>query len=235
MAEKKSVALGIAIGCLAVVLGLMAMAGACSLWLYRQGQQLEQDMSDPVARRDRVMEILGAETLPDGYHPFVGFSIPFVLRTAMLSDRPVPEGEEPEGLGERGFLYVETIGLGQDEAQLRAFFEGRTDDPGVLEENGFDIDIDEVIARGTLPPRGEHVLMYMAQRADVSMQGYRGRGLSSLVLVDCAHDERRRMAFWFVPDPDPAAPPEELDLTGTPADEAALTAFLDHFRFCGEE
>lgn len=234
MAETKSVALGVAIGCLAVVLGLVGMAGACGYWVYRQQQQMEAEMTDPDARRERVLEVLGAQDLPEGYYPMVGFSVPFVLHAAILTDHPTEPGEKPERIGQRGFIYVETLGLGQNEAQLRDYFTGKTDDPSVLNENGFHLDVDEVIGRGTLPLTGDDMIMFMSQRADLSMRGYSGRGLSSLILVDCAADERRRMGFWFVPDPDPDAPVEELDLTGTPADEGALAAFLAHFRFCGE-
>lgn len=236
MAERNSVLLGIGIGCLAVVLGIMGMAGACSFWAYRQVQQLERDMEDPQARADRVLEILGAESLPEGYYPVTAFSVPFVLRTAILSDRPPADGEESgsPAFGERGFVFVETLGVGQDEAELRDYFEGRTDDPAVLEDNGFNLDVDEILSRGTLPPDGDIRFYYMAQRGSLAVEGYRGSGLTAMVLVDCPDDERRRIALWFGPDPDGAGPDDasSADLTGTPGDPEAVAAFLGQFSFC---
>ncbi len=196
MADRNSVFMGIGIGCIVVILGIMAMAGACSFWAYRQVQQIERDMEDPEAREDRVLEILGTDRLPEGYYPVAAFSAPFsLLRTAVLSDHPVQEGEPGrEAFGERGFIFVETVGLGQDEQALRDYFEGRTDDPGVLEDNGFNMDVDEVLGRGSLPADGGTNYLYMTQRANIALQGFRGRGLSALVLVDCPDDEKRRMA-----------------------------------------
>lgn len=234
MADRNSVLIGIGIGCIAVILGLMAMAGACSFWVYRQAEQIQRDVEDPGARRSRVLEILGTDSLPEGYHPVAAFSVPFLLRTAVLGDREVPEGEEQRGqpFDERGFIFVETLGVGQDEQQLRDYFEGRTDDPSVLEENGFNMDVDEVLSRGTLPPDGDVRFLYMAQRAAVALQGFRGRGLSALVLVDCPDDERRRMGIWFGPDPE-SGDDGAADLAGTPADPEAISGFLANFSFCG--
>jgi hypothetical protein len=60
-----------------------------------------------------------------------------------------------------------------------------------------------------------------------------GEGITALVLVDCPGDRRSRMAIWFAPDPSPDLPIEDLELTGTPADEDELGRFLSPFRFCG--
>ena len=52
------------------------------------------------------------------------------------------------------------------------------------------------------------------------------------VPVDCPHDDRLRLGFWFNPDPAPGTPPEDLDLAGTGADPAAIRGFLSHFHLC---
>ena len=66
----------------------------------------------------------------------------------------------------------------------------------------------------------------------VSAQGYSGEGITALVLIDCPNDRRSRMAIWFAPDPSPGSAIDELDLTGTPADEAELGRFMSPFSFC---
>lgn len=233
MAERNSILLGIGIGCLIVIAGGLALVGGCSYWLYREARQMEQDMENPDIRRDRARELLGVESLPEGYYPVAAFSVPFLLRAVILSDVPLEAGRtEGRPFDERGFIFVETLGLGQDEQQLRDFFEGRTDDPSVLENNGFDIDVDEELGRGTLPSEAGADLMYITQRARVGMRGYRARGISALVLVDCPDDARRRIAIWFGPDPDPESDPAALDLSGTPGDPEAIRAFLRGFRLC---
>ena len=52
-------------------------------------------------------------------------------------------------------------------------------------------------------------------------------------LIECEGDSRLRIGIWFVPDPDPDAAPEELELTGTPGDPDAMADFYSHFDLCG--
>ncbi len=234
MADGKTVFAYIGIGCV-VLVGLMAIAaGACGVWVYSEAQRFEREASDPEARADRVLDVLGTDSLPDGYYPMMAFSVPFVMETAMLTDvAPDPEAGEPE-FGERGFLYVKMLRMGQDEQQLRDYFEGRTDDADVLSDNGINVDVDEIIGRGRLE-QGDAELMYVVQRGDVSMggRGGRGQGLASMTLIECPADSRLRVGIWFVPDPDPEAAAGDVDLTGTPGDPEALSAFYSHFSLCG--
>ncbi len=232
MAGERSPWFYIGIGCLViVVLGIAALA-AGGLWVFRTAKQFEADLKDPGARERRVMEVLRAERLPEGYHPVVAFTVPFLMETAILSDRePGPDGEI-HGLGDRGLVYVELIRMRHDERELRDYFEGKTSDPGVLRRNDINIDVDEIISRGVIPT-DEATLMYVSQRGSVSAQGMSTDGVTSVVLIDCPQDKRGRIAIWFGPDPDPGVPADRLDLSGTPADENALRQFLGHFRFCG--
>lgn len=235
MADGKTVFAYIGIGCV-VIVGLMAIAaGACGVWVYSEAQRFEAEARDPEARGDRVMAVLGADTLPDGYYPMIAISIPFVMETALLTDEE-PEGDgEEANFGDRGFIYLKMLRFGQDEQELRDYFEGRTDNAEVLSDNGINIDIDEVIRRGTMEQAGAE-LLYVVQRGQVSM-GRRGRGrgegLASMSLIECPEDSRMRIGIWFAPDPDPDADAESLDLTGTPGDPAAMAEFYGHFKLCG--
>lgn len=245
MADGRKIGLGIAAGC-AVIVGLLAVsAGACGVWLWREGQRIQAEMSDPEVRQDKVLEVLRTDAIPEGYYPMAAMSVPFVMEMAVLSDREPDAEGEAEGFDERGFIYVQMLGVGQDEQQLRDFFEGRTDDEGVLADNGINIDIDEILDRGVFDLEDARV-MYVAQRGSVAVRGNRGRGLTGLALIDCPDDERRRVALWFGPDPDAAGSeagedgqsaeagaPAQASLVGTPADPEALRAFLANFRYCG--
>lgn len=248
MADARKIGLGIAAGC-AVIVGLMAIsAGACGVWLWREGQRIQSEMTDPGVRRDKVLEVLRTDRIPDGYYPMAAMSVPFVMEMAMLTDRAPDAQGEVEGFDERGFIYVQMLGVGQDEQQLRDFFEGRTDDEGVLADNGMNIDVEEILDRGVFDLEEARV-MFVTQRGSVAVQGNRGAGLTGLALIDCPDDERRRVALWFGPDPaaaDAAADPEGeageeaqagsalvRQLEGTPADPEALREFLANFRYCG--
>jgi len=235
VADSKTVFAYIGIGCI-VIVGLMAIAaGACVVWVYSEGQRFEAEARDPQARSARVLSVLGADTLPDGYYPMIAISIPFVMETALLTDEePRNDGQEAN-FGDRGFIYLKMLRFGQNEEELRDYFEGRTDNADVLSDNGINIRIDEVIRRGTMEQAGAE-LMYVVQRGRVSM-GRRGRnrddGLASMALIECPDDSRLRIGIWFVPDPDPEADAETLDLTGTPGDPAAMAEFYGHFNLCG--
>lgn len=231
MAGKRSPAVYIGIGCASVIAVMLVLGGGCAVWLYNRGQQIEADMADPVTRKTRVLEVLGADALPPGYHAAVAVSVPFVMDLAILGDQAPDADGEVDTFGDYGFLYVKMIRWGQNDEELRDFFEGRTSDASVLRDNGIGITVDEIIARGVFSDDTTEV-MYVAQRGDVGFRGRRGSGITSIVRIGCEGDSRERLGIWFGPDPDSEAAIETLDLTGTPADEVALREFLDHFSFC---
>lgn len=231
MAEQQSPWRYVLIGCVVTIVLASLAVGGCLFLMVQWGREVSQAMRDPEVRRERVLEILGAESLPEGYHPAMALSVPMVMSTVILTGHEVPPGEVEGDLGDTAFIYLETVGYGQDEAALRAFFEGRTQDPGVLADSGIDVELDQIVARGNRQADGA-ALWYLVQRGDIDAQDFRGDGIGAVVLVDCPDDERRRFGIWFVPDPDPGAPLEELDLSGTPADPEAIGEFMGHFDLC---
>jgi hypothetical protein len=98
-----------------------------------------------------------------------------------------------------------------------------------------------VLKRGVIDMPEDMKLMYLAQRGELEMAAAHTRGITTVMLLDCPGDVKQRFGIWF--GPDPAVPsgkgaaggdaPAGADLTGTPADEAAIRAFMDHFRVCG--
>jgi len=224
----------VGIGC-AVAAGL-AFSGGVTLALlgYRWVKGVEKDLEDPGTREDRVREVLGCETLPDGYYPVVGVSVPFVTDTAVLSDRPVVSGEDRERFGQRGFIYVKVVmAPGRDQQELRDYFDGRRDDPEILRRNHIRVDSREVVRRGSIEQASRR-LLYLAQRGEAGVFGHDGKGLHALILVDCSEDRRLRLGIWFGPDP-AAAGDDAPDYSGTPADPEAIASFMGHFRLCPGE
>ena len=223
----------VAIGCFAVVAVGVAAVAALGFMGYRWAKRMESDLKDPVARAAKVNEVLGAERLPEGYHPVISMSVPFVMDMAMLSDRPQDADHPSADFGQRGFMYFQMLNPQFDEGDARRYFEGRTDDPSALTRSGLKLRIrtEQVLRRGVFPSR-DYEVMYLSQRGELDVDQARTEGLNTLMLVDCPDDSRMRMGIWFGPDPDPEAGADSPVLAGTPADENAIRGFMEHFRLC---
>jgi hypothetical protein len=224
----------VGVGCLALVLLAVVGVAAVGYFGYRKVKEFEAEMKDPEARTEKVQRALGADALPEGYHAVMAMSIPFVMDMAILSDEPPDAKGQAQGGGKRGFIYVSSLAPGAKQQALRDYFEGRGAEPEELRQQGINLERGELLKRGTVDVAGQQV-MYIAQRGSINTRhgGGGGHGITTTMLVECPGSDRQRMAFWFGPDPDPEAAPEKLDLAGTPGDEAALRAFMGHFRLCG--
>jgi hypothetical protein len=222
----------VAIGCGgALLLALVGLVGVGVL-AYRKGKQLEADMKDPATRAAKVREVLGGE-IPSGYYPVVALSVPFLMDMAMLADQPPDEKGTPSKRVDGGFVYVSSIAMGEQQDELKRYFEGKTDDAEALRRANIHIDPEETIRRGAVDVPGQATL-YLAQRGSFAMNDTRTRGLTTLIFVDCPQDTRQRLGIWFGRDPAPEEPVEKVDWTGSVADEAALRDFVGHFKLCGK-
>ena len=82
--RKTSPWMWVGVGCaVALVLIVCVVVGVCYLG-YRWTQRVGEEMKDPVAREAKVKSVLGADTMPSGYYPLVGLSVPFVMDMAVL-------------------------------------------------------------------------------------------------------------------------------------------------------
>lgn len=235
--KKGSPWLWVAIGCgSAAVLGVVVIA-VVLFFGYRAAKKLESDIKDPAARRERVLEVLGATDLPAGYHPVLGMSIPFVMDLALLSDREPPAGAKPDQtdlFGEQGFIYVRMVSQKSRREGLERYIEGQTDDAEALRQAGIGLGRGETLKRGSLELPGTEAVHYLARRSRVTFGGSAsGKSITSMIFVECAGSSKVHFGIWFAADKNAAETPlESLELAGTPADEAALASFLAHFRLC---
>jgi len=223
------VGIGCAVVAVLLVIGLVAAAFIAS----KKIKQFEADMKDPGVRIAKAKEVLGAKQIPAGYYATLSMSIPHLMDLAILSDRDLVPGEKKQrAFDERGFIYVKVFGSEADQQSLRDYFDGKTQDDEALRRSNIHLDVHETIKRGSFEQDG-HKVLYIAQRGKITFNKEPIDGITTMILIDCTSDQKRRMAFWFGPDPSPDKAVAETDFTGTPADEAAIRTFLANFEFCG--
>lgn len=236
MAEKTKSApwVWIGCGCAASLLAVGVVLGGLGYLGFRQVKKLEADMQNPEIRAERAREVLGTDRLPEGYHPVIAMSIPFLMDMAILSDIEAESDlDNHPGFDQRGFIYMQILRGGRQQKELEEFFEGTRDDAEALRNSSIRFRRGELIKRGEVA-LADMSVRFAAQRAEVDFAdgGDSGSSIATVLLIDCPQDERMRMGIWFEPDPQPERATAELDLRGTPADEAALKEFIGHFRLC---
>lgn len=228
-AKKRSPWVWVASGCGALVLIVVLVFAGLAYFGYRTVKRMQAEMADPVARTEKAKQILGAETLPEGYQVVWNFSLPTVLDMTVLGDRE-PDwtggGDSLDRFFERtGFVYVETM-RGKDEQKLRAIVEGQASPADLFRGNeAVRLDSRETLGNGVVELDGWSA-GWLAQRGTLTVAKSRVSGLVTLLHVRCPDDSRQRTAVWF------AKEPEDGDLTGSQADPEAIAAFLGHFAPC---
>ncbi len=237
MSQKKTSSpwMWIGCGCGVIVLILGVAIGGAGYFGVKKAKEFGESMTDPVKREERVLEILGADTLPPDLHAMFGFSIPFVLEVALLSDLPPDDSGEPQNFGEAGMVYTEIRGgMGNDVDEVRDYFEGVTDDVSVLRDNDINIRVDEVLERGVIE-RSDMELMWVSQRGDVAAMGNGSDDtITAMMFMDCPNDEKLRIAIWFKNDDESDIATADRDFAGTPADPVEIERFSQYLRPCGD-
>ena len=146
----------------------------------------------------------------------------------MLSD--VDPGPDMRGHGfeKRGFIYVKMLSFSEQEQEIKDYFDGKTDDVSVLRQNNIQLDVDEILTRGTIEEKSR-TIRYVVQRGTLGMEGTRTDGITSVMMIECPNDRKSRMAIWF----EAVGDREDWeDLSGTPGDELAMSTFMSPFDVC---
>jgi hypothetical protein len=233
MEEKKGFPWGWVLGgCAIVVVCIIIVVVGAGYFVYNKAQEFSEDIKDPKKREAKVMEILGAETLPEELYPVVGLSVPMIMDVAILGDEPSTEYGEPSDPGERGFIYFSMISGSQQRQELQEFFEGKRSSSSMLRQYDVDIDVREVLGRGELESNGQKI-RWVAHRGDRRHTSASQTVLMTMMLFECPEQDRRmRLGVLFHPDPAEEAQLEEIDVIGTIADEAEIASFVSHFQVC---
>ncbi len=235
MAEKKGTSpwVFIGVGCLLAVVIFVGVIVAIGAWGFSQVRELTRTLEDPAARTELAEEMLAADELPEGYNAVVALSIPFLMETVVLTDLEPDEDGRIEGFGERGFIYLKTLSVGEQEQELRDFFEGATDHSEILDQTSIRVDAREFVGRGVVD-EAARTLRWVSYRGEIGdrTRNSFGEGLNTMIMIECPGAERVRMGIWFGPDPDPDAAAEEANLSGSVADETAIGQFMSHFDVC---
>ena len=230
--DRRSPWIYVLLGCLGLlVLGALVVGGLVFFGV-RTARNIAADNQDPERRRERALEILGADEAPGGYYPAGVISVPFVIDMAVLSD--LAPGAEPWAgeFGERGFYYVQARWGGDD---LRAFFDGETSEATALRDMGLELDLEENLERGDLD-REDVAARWAAFRGSTKFgPGEQFGEIVTLIEFDCPGDERMRMGIWFGPaggSRSAYVADDDGAVDSVPGSEA-IAAFLEPIHPCG--
>lgn len=240
------------IGCGCVLAVLVAIGAVVGLgwWGFRSIEQFGEEMRDPEAREAKVLETLGAEELPPGFHPGVAFSVPLVLDLAVLMDRPVEiRGEEGSfemdtedfSYEEQLFVFMRVRPMGNMEKELDPFFAGQQDTAEAFGDQSPGFHSRRVITRGELEVNGAPV----RYRTDLGLVDGDEPALVARLQWLCPDAGRLHLATWYTPAPasrveirgEEGEEPRtdaavEQDLQGTLGDENELRRVLSYFAPC---
>ncbi|MEM8932294.1 MAG: hypothetical protein AAGE94_14020 [Acidobacteriota bacterium] len=212
MAKNKTPAwIWIGCGCLAAIIGLAVALGGVGFAGVKFFQGMVDDMADPVARTEAALDLLGAETLPDGWHPYAVFRIPFAMTLVMLSDgEPLPAvegdfGDKIESL-ERLALNADSIG---DNLWIYTRIRGRKAGDGVTIDEvisgsrsggaqvdlGTEFDVTADLGDGQLQ-LGDQAISWAARQGTMVAKGDTIPGIWSILGITCPDDTFHEVV-WF--------------------------------------
>ncbi len=265
MGQKKGMSpwAWVAMGCGCFVLLAVLAVGACGFGMVSMVRDLEGTMTDPVKRADATRNLMGYESLPDGYEPAFALEMPFIGDVAMLADVPFEQDSVADPT--RLFVFFRPGVVSRQDDDIKAMIEGRSDPSRLLESFNVRVRSRETLSEGEFELQDTNV-RYVAQRGEARHEGGSSEGIYSLIFAECGG--KPAMALWLEPEVSVGAMVEgaaeavaaeaaeavggavageepsgasggareggEPDYSGTPADESAIRDFLAHFRLCGD-
>lgn len=209
----------IAAGCGGCLVLTVAATVAIVWGGYQFTQELVEDLENPQSREAKVLEILGAEELPEGYYPAMGISIPWITDVALLSGKPVEyerQNEEDsldidladDDFGDRAFIYISSRTFTDPDDEAERFFTNRAGRAMTVQVQGIGVRARELLREGEIEVRGVPV-RYRIDRGGLEMHRseHLGRrdtvgepeGLLIRFHFRCADAGRLRLGMWHGP------------------------------------
>jgi hypothetical protein len=201
-------------GCLVLTVAAMVAIGVFG---YRFTRQMVEDLENPESREAKVLEILGAEELPEGYYPAMGISIPWLTDVAILSGKPVEYHRPSEDsldidleegdFGDRVFIYVSKRSFGDPQHDVERFFSGRATRAMNMNIQGIRLGARELLREGEIEVRGTPV-RYRIDHGDLETEFDEGSGrtggreVGGLLIrlhFQCPNDGRIHLGIWSGP------------------------------------
>lgn len=220
-------------GCLVLTVAAVVTIGVFG---YRFTREMVEDLENPESREAKVLEILGAEELPEGYYPAVGISIPWVTDVAILSGKPVEYHRRSEDsldidleegdFGDRAFIYISSRSFGNSRHDVERFFSGRANRAMNMNIQGIRLRARELLREGEIEVRGTPV-RYRIDHGDLETDTAGGsdrtgggevEGLLIRLHFQCPRDGRIHLAIWSGPAAGTSeqAPPERPPVERAP-------------------
>jgi hypothetical protein len=228
----------VGVGCGVLAILALVVVVALVVFVGRTVREVSEQFTDPAARTERAAELLGAETLPEGYNAMMTFSIPWVVDLVMLSDaRPDAEGKI-ESFDSSGFIYVKSIQKGADRQRMQDYFDGRIGFEELFRDSGMDMQMQgnfgfdraEEIARGTVE-RDDVRIVHVSNSGRIRLDRGWSDGVGTFMLMECPGDEKMRLGIWFSSEAETGGDAAEA-IAGTIADPQVIREFTGHFRPC---
>jgi len=241
--KPRSASTWIGCGCASLVAIFMLAVVAVSLKKKQAGKNLESMTGDPEQAAAAIREVLPYDELPAGYRPVGTLKVPFVMTVAFFGG---PGENEAPDAWEHGFFVVRIRDWFGRSERSADWLSGADVDFQPIEQQEFSFEPKEVIDRGELTLQGAEVL-WLARRGEARVAAIGEEGddeetaveaaeprsvVLTMLGIDC-DDGWQRIGLWFEPDPVPETAAAEADWSGTPADPAAIEAFLGRFGLCG--
>ena len=241
MTNRRGTPLWVTVGCgcgllVALVIGAVLVAGYFGASAFKG---YVEDMKDPAARSAKAGEILGSEQLPEGYTAHLFLHVPWLIDMVILSDsEPLAvEGDDFElesgAVGDHLFVYFALPRADLDHQELTDMLQGKAHAEGVKTDIDLELESDRELSRGSFE-LGRQQLSYVGHLGELDLDDGDVEGVYSQVLIDCQDNESTRAAVWFQRGGERVSDSDRVEISGTPADETALSAFMAHFDVCGD-
>lgn len=229
MANKKVI-----YGCLGATFVFFLALAISGYFIFKKGQEVLHEMEEGIKNpEEQALNLLGATQLPEGYYSQMAVRVPFISDFVLISDQPkdleaAEAGNHSPDFAKKGMLYMKFNWAGEKQEEMKAYFEGKSDDASVLNDADINVNVEEVLDRGIL--EGSHPIYYVIYRGSFNSSGNNRDGVSAIFFPNCPTENKTRMGFRYGPEPEKVD--GVYDFTNSIFSKEELTAFFNHFNFC---